>query len=129
VGLALRDIPATAAMDLSDGLSLDLQRLCLESGVAADLTDDLPIEKGGTLEQALHGGEDYELLFTAAADARVRGRLAGVPVTRIGAIRCQEAREIRRRPGEVTFRGKLLKALAFDHFAQSGAAEKKGHSS
>jgi thiamine-monophosphate kinase len=122
VGLALRNIPATAAMDLSDGLSLDLKRLCRESGVAADLADHLPIAKGATLEQALHGGEDYELLFTASAQARVPGSLAGVPVTNIGKIR-------RGRAGLVTFRGKPLEPLAFDHFAYSGAAKRTGHSS
>lgn len=122
VGLLLRNLPATAAMDLSDGLSLDLQRLCRESGVAADLTDHLPIAKGATLEQALHGGEDYELLFTASAQARMPGRLAGVPVTNIGKIQ-------RGRAGVVTFRGKPLEPLAFDHFARSGAGKRTGHSS
>jgi len=119
-GLLLRNIPATAAMDLSDGLSLDLWRLCRESGVAADLTDHLPIAKGATLEHALHGGEDYELLFTSA-QARVPGRLAGVPVTRIGTIRRGPA-------GLVTFRGIPLEPLAFDHFAQSGVTKRKRHS-
>lgn len=122
VGLALHNIPATAAMDSSDGLSLDLQRLCRESGVAADLTDDLPVAKGATLDQAVHGGEDYELLFTASAQARVPGRLAGVPVTGVGKIR-------RGRVGQVTFRGKPLAPLAFDHFARSGARKRTGHSS
>jgi thiamine-monophosphate kinase len=122
VGLALRNIPATAAMDLSDGLSLDLQRLCRESGVAAQLTNDLPIAKGATLEQALHGGEDYELLFTASAEARVRSRLAGVPVTSIGTIR-------RGKAGDVIFRGKLLERLAFDHFARSRARKGTRYSS
>jgi len=122
VGLALRNIPATSAMDLSDGLSLDLKRLCRESGVAADLTDDLPIAKGATLEQAMHGGEDYELLFTASAQARVPGSLAGVSVTGIGKIQ-------RGRAGLVTFRGKPLEPLAFDHFARSGAGKGTGHPS
>jgi thiamine-monophosphate kinase len=50
-------------MDLSDGLALDLHRLCLESGVGA-VVERVPVVRGATLERALHGGEDYELVFT-----------------------------------------------------------------
>jgi thiamine-monophosphate kinase len=46
----------------------------------------LPIYPGATLAQALDGGEDYELLFTAPATARLPRKLAGVPVTKIGCI-------------------------------------------
>lgn len=78
---------ATAAMDLSDGLSLDLPRLCAESGVAAEVeAEQVPCFPGATLEQALHGGEDYELLFTASPTARLPRSIAGVPLTRIGQI-------------------------------------------
>lgn len=78
---------ASAAIDLSDGLSTDLTHLCEESGVAAEVdAAALPVAEGATLEQALNGGEDYELLFTAAPGARVPRRIAGVPVTRIGRI-------------------------------------------
>lgn len=55
---------ATACMDLSDGLALDLHRLCVESGVSAELASPLPVARRATLEQALSGGEDYELLCT-----------------------------------------------------------------
>ncbi|MGC9158265.1 MAG: thiamine-phosphate kinase [Terracidiphilus sp.] len=79
---------ASAALDLSDGLSTDLAHLCEESGVAAEVdADGLPLHPAATLEQALHGGEDYELLFTAPAAARLPRRIAGVPVTPIGRIR------------------------------------------
>jgi thiamine-monophosphate kinase len=78
---------ASAAIDLSDGLSTDLAHLCEESHVAAEVdADALPIGPGATLEQALHGGEDYELLFTAPPAARVPRRIAGIPVTPIGRI-------------------------------------------
>jgi thiamine-monophosphate kinase len=78
---------ATAAIDLSDGLSTDLAHLCQESGVSAELdAARLPIHPNATLAQALDGGEDYELLFTAAPGTRVPRSIAGVPVTCIGRI-------------------------------------------
>jgi thiamine-monophosphate kinase len=76
---------ASAAIDLSDGLSTDVAHLCEESGVAAEVdAANLPIADGATAAQALHGGEDYELLFAAPAQIRVPRRIAGVEVTRIG---------------------------------------------
>ena len=85
--LARRKV-ATAALDISDGLSTDLLHLCEESGVASEVNADLlPVYTGATLEQALHGGEDYELLFAARPDARVPRSIAGVPVTQIGRVR------------------------------------------
>jgi thiamine-monophosphate kinase len=107
VGRKLRRL-AHAAIDLSDGLSLDLRRLCEESGVGARLGGELPIAKGATLEQALHGGEDYELLFTAAKRSRVPPQIAGIAVTRIG--------EVTNEAGKVSFKGRLLEPLGFDHF-------------
>lgn len=63
-----------AMMDLSDGLSRDLPRLCEASGVGAMLdAKRIPIHAdarqlpGDALEHALHDGEDYELLFAAPA--------------------------------------------------------------
>jgi thiamine-monophosphate kinase len=77
----------TAAIDLSDGLSTDLAHLCEESGVAAEVdAAALPTHPAATLAQALHGGEDYELLFTASPAARLPRVIAGVSVTRIGRI-------------------------------------------
>lgn len=76
-----------AAIDLSDGLSTDLTHLCQESDVAAELeAASLPVAPGATLEQALHGGEDYELLFTARQGVRIPRQIAGVEVTQIGRI-------------------------------------------
>ena len=71
---------ATALMDISDGLSTDLARLCLASRVGARVYADKiprpkipqPISKQfrsrkfDALKMALHGGEDYELLFTVS---------------------------------------------------------------
>ncbi len=67
---------ATACMDISDGLSIDLHRLCEASHVGARI-DQLPVADGATAEQALHGGEDYELLYTGPA---------GIPGISIGTV-------------------------------------------
>lgn len=76
---------ATAAIDLSDGLSTDLTHLCEESQLAAEVdAAALPMHAGAALAQALHGGEDYELLFTAPGSVQIPTMIDGVPVTRIG---------------------------------------------
>jgi thiamine-monophosphate kinase len=87
-GLRLRSQGlASAAIDLSDGLSTDLTHLCEESRVAAEIDPALlPIHPGANLDYALHGGDDYELLFTAAANVRMPKKIAGVAITRIGRI-------------------------------------------
>ncbi len=82
-----RNSMATAAIDLSDGLSTDLAHLCAESGVAAELdAAALPIAPFASPAHVLNGGEDYELLFTASPSARVPSSIEGVPVTQIGRI-------------------------------------------
>jgi thiamine-monophosphate kinase len=115
-GLWLRN-RATAAIDLSDGLSIDLAHLCAESGVAAAVdAASLPLHRGATLDQALFGGEDYELLFTARTGTRIPRSIAGVPVTRIGQI-------AKRRSGEPAVvlktgaRSVALEPRGWQHFA------------
>jgi thiamine-monophosphate kinase len=79
---------ATAMIDLSDGLSVDLAHICQESGVSAQIgAADIPIAKSANLQLALHGGEDYELLFTAPLKAKLPRQIAAIAVTEIGVIR------------------------------------------
>ena len=88
---------ATAMMDLSDGLSSDLPRLCRASGVGARIEESrMPLVRLAksdaprldALAAALHGGDDYELLFTSAPKsvAKIPSEIAGVRLTRIGEI-------------------------------------------
>jgi thiamine-monophosphate kinase len=64
-GVAARTAGATAMIDVSDGLAADLTHLARASGVGIDLEmDAVPVASGATREQALGGGDDYELAFT-----------------------------------------------------------------
>jgi thiamine-monophosphate kinase len=91
---------ATAMIDISDGLSSDLNHFCTASGVGAFIESALlPIDQQvvelcgrralDPLQLALHGGEDFELLFTVKpADVpRLPRRVDGVEIRRIGEVR------------------------------------------
>lgn len=108
---------ASAMIDISDGLSVDLAHLCEESRVSALVeANAIPVSKRATLEEALHGGDDYELVFTVKPRAKIPGEIHGVAVTRIGEILPSASRGFR-----VQIRGKegstkLLKAKGWQHF-------------
>ena len=92
---------ATACIDISDGLSTDLAHICRASGVSAEIElTALPIhplarklDPKAALQAALHGGEDYELLFAESASVPMPVSLAGVPITRIGTLTRREIRD------------------------------------
>ncbi len=112
---------ATALIDVSDGLSVDLGHICQESDVAATVDPSrLPKAKDATLELALHGGEDYELLFTVPAKKRVPPRIAGVKVTEFGVIKkathYTPAIQILGENGEL----QPLEPRGWQHFSRSG---------
>ena len=59
-------------IDLSDGLSSDLRHICRASGVGARLeASAIPVGPGAAVEDALSGGDDYELCFTAPDPVQV----------------------------------------------------------
>lgn len=101
-GQTLAQVGATSMIDVSDGLALDLSRVCEASSVGARLSlADVPLAQGleelagatgeAPLELALHGGEDYELLATLPLDAvdeaiRTLADRFGTRLTDIGEI-------------------------------------------
>jgi thiamine-monophosphate kinase len=113
---------ASAMIDISDGLSVDLLHICQESRVSAVVRSaSLPVGRGADLELALHGGDDYELLFTAPAKARLPATIRGVRVTEIGAIHSQKDY-----PSAITIlddngRARALKPLGWQHFRRHAA--------
>jgi thiamine-monophosphate kinase len=111
LGQVLREKKLASSMiDVSDGLSTDLGHICEESGVGAKIeAEALPLARIGRparavdLHSALHGGDDYELLFTVPRGKRMPRKIAGVPITQIGfitrsnRISLMNARNVRRK--------------------------------
>jgi thiamine-monophosphate kinase len=125
LGQRLRGV-AAAAIDVSDGLLADLGHILERSNVAAEIDyEGLPrsphlracADAALADECLLAGGDDYELLFTAAPDRRAAveaaGQAAGVPVTRVGRV-VAGAPEVRL----LDRAGKPMRVarLGFDHF-------------
>jgi thiamine-monophosphate kinase len=84
---------ASSMIDISDGLSTDLGHICEESGVGAEIWEKrIPRASVGkppeavAFKFAIHGGEDYELLFTVRPERHVPQEISGVPLTCIGEI-------------------------------------------
>jgi thiamine-monophosphate kinase len=80
---------ASAMIDISDGISTDLSHICEESNVGAWIPRmAVPVAEGATLDEALNGGEDYELLFTVrpAKHDRIPDKIEGVPIRWMGTV-------------------------------------------
>jgi len=122
-----RERLASAMIDTSDGLSTDLAHLCESSHVGALLWLEripavrVPTGLGGAkgarldpLELALHGGEDYELLFTAPPRLarKVPASFQGVPLTVIGAVSPEKRIRLVGPHGRIT----RLHPLGWNHF-------------
>jgi len=123
---------ASAAMDISDGLSTDLARLCAASQVGAVIhAARIPLAGTGhtwkrgvdpqrdlaaEIDRALHGGEDYELLFAVPRRhvSRVPAEAGGVPITRIGELTKRRTVLL-----ETSGRMRKLRPEGWDHFAIS----------
>lgn len=124
LGMALRHL-ARAAIDVSDGLASDLGHVLARSRLGAELDwTAIPVEPclSGMAEVdrqalALAGGDDYELLFSAAPENRVAiaalGKRLGVPLTRIGALTPGSGLRIRDARGQTL----APSSGGFDHFA------------
>jgi len=124
LGIALSEMTSvTSCIDLSDGLSTDLRRLCEASGVGAVVDGErLPIfpdlaRSGLALGidaegAALHGGEDYALLFTSRSRESQLSEQLGRPVYAIGVV-SEEKRIVIEKGGTL----KPLESRGWDHFA------------
>lgn len=113
LGQKLKGI-ATAVMDISDGLSGDIQHICALSGLGAKIEEDL-IPLSDVVSKVLEsfplykelvwtGGDDYELLFTApahtAGDIKELAKSLDLPLTRIGCMTNEKAIVIQDKNGE-----------------------------
>ena len=121
---------ATAAIDISDGLSGDLVHLCRQSGVGAEIdVQALPVSAALKIyarrlgadpaDLARQGGEDYELLFTVAPrdvlKMRSLGRKGACRVTRIGVVQTKRAgMRYRDRTGRL----RPWTNVSYEHFRQ-----------
>ena len=106
---------ATAAIDVSDGLLAELAHLAAASGVRIALDDAaVPVADGATLDDALRGGEEYELVIAGdAIDVAAFMRENDLALTRIGAAREPAAGET---PG-VDVGARVARARGHDHLS------------
>jgi len=112
-----------AMMDITDGLSTDLNRICTQSKVGAVVwADCIPVSDAAVnqrghgppygLDAALHDGEDFELLLMLSpAEYEKLPQLVTAPITKIGTITNSGRMELKNPNGQI----KLLTPRGFDH--------------
>lgn len=135
VGKVLRQLGATSALDVSDGLAGDAQHLAQASQktLRIDL-DALPVfsplmlaapDKATALQIALCGGDDYELLFTVPKQHRIKvadlAKASGVSLVRIGEVlpRAECSLVYVAKDSQLIVNTELEMLSGFDHFADS----------
>ncbi|MBK7994996.1 MAG: hypothetical protein IPK14_16915 [Blastocatellia bacterium] len=107
----------TAMIDISDGLSSDLGHICKESRVGAIIDSALlPLFDSARMDQALNGGEDYELLFTVPAEKasqikELRVLFPNLTITKIGVITSDLTKWLIAQNGQTP-----LESRGYDHF-------------
>jgi thiamine-monophosphate kinase len=117
---------AHAMIDISDGLSSDLSHICKQSGVGAEImADHIPISSSlhslskelskEDLQYALHGGEDYELLFAVPRNRMKKVLALNLPLREIGCITAGRKISLVHSNGKKT----ALKPEGFDHFSSA----------
>lgn len=117
---------ASACIDISDGLSTDLAHICEESAVGALIdAEAIPMHSSAQgltspLDLALHGGEDYELLFTSPPANRIPKRIGSVALTRVG-----EIVRVRRMQIVQAGRKRNLTSQGWEHFRSPSKRSRK----
>ena len=107
---------AVAAIDISDGLTSDARHLAAASGVVVEIhADRIPVFDGATPDDALEGGEEFELLVAARAPLPEREFVSrfALPLSAVGRLEAGNPDVILERRGE-----RVAASRGYDHFSR-----------